>query len=203
MCLWERERGRERISSKNSLLPCWQIWSASITERQIYLHMTHITHHFTDTHTHWTGDTYWREISFTSLIRLGWFFSLFSSLVQFLSESFLPRGIEIDDKFSLCQAANVHLRAFPPLSQYVFQSGKFSHKTSALFICPLMLAHSLSLFLSLSQRSVAAQLSYWALEKLLNVLLFKLINSKDTINWKICTKLKEREWEKTDTDQES
>lgn len=189
VCVWAQ------VSSKNSLLLCWQIWSASITERQIYLHMTHITHHIT--HTHWTGDTHthtqgWKYLSsspsFTHKARL--IFLSFSSLVPLLSsESFLLRGIEIDDKFSLCQAADVHLRAFPPLSQYVFQSGKFSHKTSALFICPLMRALSLSLFLSLSQRSVAAQLSYWALEKLLNVLLFKLINRKDTINWKICTKL--------------
>ncbi len=130
--------------------------------------MTHITHHMTHTHTGRETQTQgWKYISsspsFTHKARL--IFLSFSSLVPLLSsESFLPRGIEIDDKFSLCQAADVHLRAFPPLSQYVFQSGKFSHKTSALFVCPLMhslsLSLSLSLFLGLSQRSVAAQLSY-------------------------------------------
>lgn len=161
VCVWAQ------VSSKNSLLLCWQIWSASITERQIYLHMTHITHHIT--HTHWTGDTHthtqgWKYLSsspsFTHKARL--IFLSFSSLVPLLSsESFLLRGIEIDDKFSLCQAADVHLRAFPPLSQYVFQSGKFSHKTSALFICPLMRSLSLSFSVcprGLSQRSWATEL---------------------------------------------
>ncbi len=115
-------------------------------------HDPHNASYYTHTHTGRETQTQgWKYISsspsFTHKARL--IFLSFSSLVPLLSsESFLPRGIEIDDKFSLCQAAEVHLRAFPPLSQYVFQSGKFSHKTSALFICPLM--HSLSLSLSLS-----------------------------------------------------
>ncbi len=154
---------RAQVSSKNSLLLCWQIWSASITERQIYLHMTHITHHITHTHTHTGRETQtqgWKYISsspsFTHKARL--IFSLFHPSFHSSPQShFCHAGIEIDDKFSLCQAADVHLRAFPPLSQYVFQSGTFSHKTSAslhLSLDALSLSLSLSLSRGLSQRSV-------------------------------------------------
>lgn len=136
-------------------LICFNYRAADLSSHDPH-NASYYTHTGRETHTQG-----WKYLSsspsFTHKARL--IFLSFSSLVPLLSsESFLPRGIEIDDKFTLCQAAEVHLRAFPLLSLYVFQSGKFSHKTSALFICPLM--RSLSLFLGLSQRSVTAQLSY-------------------------------------------
>lgn len=149
-----------------------------------------------ETHTHI------HQISFISLfpflITLSWYLSLFippsARLLRVISATPSPNRWQIQ---SLSGSQSTPERAFPPVSRYVFQSGKFSHKTSPFFSCPSTLSlfpsPPLSLSLSFSRPSgLTARLSYRALQKLLNVLLLELINSKDTINWKICSELKKR-----------